>query len=85
MMPPQFGDDSSTANNVYDAIVFKTHRIGHGLAYIKHPNLYAQLRDRKIAIEVCPASNQILGITYFQHMHVAGIRLWRINSFGCLK
>ena len=61
-MPPQFGDDTSTSNNVYDAIVFNTHRIGHGLTYIKHPNLYQYLRDRNIAIEICPASNQILGL-----------------------
>ena len=59
--PPINGDDSSTSNNVYDAIVFDTHRIGHGLAYIKHPNLYQYLRDRNIAVETCPASNQILG------------------------
>jgi adenosine deaminase-related growth factor len=62
MMPPQLGDDTSTSNNVYDAIVFNTHRIGHGLGYIKHPNLYPYLRERNIAIEVCPASNQILGM-----------------------
>ena len=46
---------------MYDALVFKTHRIGHGLAYAKHPSLLPVIRDRGIAIEICPASNQILG------------------------
>ena len=58
--PPINGDDSS--KNVYDAIVFDTHRIGHGLAYIKHPNFYQYLKDRNIEMETCPASNQILGL-----------------------
>ena len=62
MMPPQLGDDTSVTNNVYDALAFRTHRIGHGLAYIKHPHLYEILREQNIAIEICPASNQLLGI-----------------------
>ena len=61
MMPSQFEDDRFVSNNIYDALVFNTRRIGHGLAYIKHPNLYGVLRERNIAIEICPASNQILG------------------------
>ena len=61
MIPSQYGDEASTLTNIYDAIVFKTKRIGHGLAYFKHPQLYPYLKNRKIAIETCPASNQILG------------------------
>jgi hypothetical protein len=40
LMAPQIGDDSSAAENIYDAIVFKSKRIGHGLGLIKHPLLY---------------------------------------------
>ena len=59
--PAKYGDDGSTLDNIYDAIVFKTHRVGHGIGFVKHPNIYPLLKERQIAIEACPASNQILG------------------------
>ena len=36
-------------------------RIGHGLALIKHPRLMQIVKERGIAVEVCPISNQLLG------------------------
>ncbi|CAF0982894.1 unnamed protein product [Didymodactylos carnosus] len=54
-------DDVSTFENIYDALVLRTHRIGHGLSLAKRPDMYQYIRDRQIAIEICPASNQILG------------------------
>ena len=60
-LPSAFGDGVSTFENVYDALVFRTHRIGHGLSLAKRPDLYEYIREREIAIEICPASNQILG------------------------
>lgn len=57
----KLNDDTSTLNNIFDSIVFKSHRIGHGLGFFKHPKLYDFLKQSDIAIEVCPASNQILG------------------------
>jgi adenosine deaminase CECR1 len=65
VFPSEFGDDSSTLDNTYDAIVFQTHRIGHGLGFFKHPKLYPYLKERSIAFEICPASNQILGIGFY--------------------
>ena len=65
------GDMESTEDNVYDALVFRTRRIGHGLGYIKFPNLYEVLKKREIAIEVCPASNQILGFVADLRNHPA--------------
>jgi adenosine deaminase CECR1 len=47
--------------NLYDAVLLGTRRIGHGLALIKHPLLMDIVKSRGIAIEVCPISNQILG------------------------
>lgn len=47
--------------NVLDAILLGTRRIGHGLALIKHPLLMQIVKEREIAIEVCPISNQVLG------------------------
>ena len=61
MLPAKFGDDNSALKNIYDALVFKTHRIGHGLGYFKHPELYPLLKQLHVTFEVCPASNQILG------------------------
>lgn len=61
----RYDDSVSALDNIYDAIVFKTYRIGHGLGFIKHPELYPYLKDRNIAIEICPSSNQILG--YFNY------------------
>ncbi|CAF0983957.1 unnamed protein product, partial [Brachionus calyciflorus] len=59
--PAQFGDAVSTLDNIYDSIILRTSRVGHGIGLIKHPDLYKYLIDRQIAVEICPASNQILG------------------------
>ena len=47
--------------NVLDAILLDAKRIGHGLALFKHPLLMQIVKDREIAVEVCPISNQVLG------------------------
>jgi len=60
-LPSNHGDGVSTFENIYDALVLRTSRIGHGLSLAKRPDLYEYIRERQIAVEVCPASNQILG------------------------
>ena len=47
--------------SISDAVLLNTRRVGHGLGFAKHPSLYKYLIKKQIAIEVCPASNQILG------------------------
>jgi adenosine deaminase CECR1 len=47
--------------NLYDAVLLGARRIGHGLALVRHPLLMEMVRERGIAIEVCPISNQVLG------------------------
>ena len=47
--------------NLYDAILLGASRIGHGLSLIKHPRLMQLVKERGIAVEICPISNQILG------------------------
>jgi adenosine deaminase CECR1 len=47
--------------NILDAILLNAKRIGHGIALFKHPLLMQIVKDRDIAIEVCPISNQVLG------------------------
>lgn len=47
--------------NLYDAILLGAPRIGHGLALVRHPLLMELARQRGVAVEVCPISNQLLG------------------------
>jgi adenosine deaminase CECR1 len=56
------GESNWTENeNVLDAILLDSRRIGHGLALFKHPHLMEIVKEGGIAIEVCPISNQVLG------------------------
>jgi adenosine deaminase CECR1 len=56
------GESNWTENeNVLDAVLLDSRRIGHGLALFKHPLLMQRVKERGIAIEVCPISNQVLG------------------------
>ena len=56
------GESNWTENeNVLDAILLDARRIGHGIALFKHPLLMHIVKERGIAIEVCPISNQVLG------------------------
>ena len=56
------GESNWTENeNVLDAILLDSRRIGHGLALFKHPLLMQIVKEQSIAIEVCPISNQVLG------------------------
>jgi adenosine deaminase-related growth factor len=56
------GESNWTENeNVLDAILLDARRIGHGIALFKHPLLMQIVKDRGMAIEVCPIANQVLG------------------------
>ncbi|CAF1150116.1 unnamed protein product [Adineta ricciae] len=71
-IPSNYGDGVSTFENIYDALVLRTRRIGHGLSLAKRPDMFEYIRERQIAIEVCPTSNQILGkrcYIYFLIVH----------------
>lgn len=52
-----------TDDNLYDAILMGTRRIGHGFSLFKHPLLIDLVKDQKILIESCPISNEILRLT----------------------
>ncbi len=57
--------------NVYDAVLLGATRIGHGLALIRHPTLMQMVKQRGIAIEICPISNQVLGFVADLRNHPA--------------
>ncbi|KAL0635920.1 hypothetical protein Q9L58_005164 [Maublancomyces gigas] len=57
------GDGNSTDENLFDAILLGTKRIGHGFSLFKHPHLMRLCREKNICLEVCPVSNEILRLT----------------------
>jgi adenosine deaminase len=40
----------------------RTERLGHGIRVLDDPELVAEVRDRGLALEVCPSSNVTLGL-----------------------
>ena len=64
-------DPLPALSNAFDAILLDAKRVGHGIGYIKHPHLLNILRDKGIAVEICPVSNQILGFFTDARVHPA--------------
>jgi len=54
------GDGSDTDENLFDAVLLGTRRIGHGFSLYKHPLLVDMLKEKKILVESCPISNEVL-------------------------
>jgi adenosine deaminase CECR1 len=59
------------SDNLYDAFLLGAPRIGHGLALVRHPLLMEMARERGVAVEVCPISNQVLGYVADLRSHPA--------------
>ena len=57
------GDGDETDQNLFDAILLGTRRIGHGFSLYKHPLLMEMVKTKKILIESCPISNEVLRLT----------------------
>ena len=57
------GDGDETDQNLFDAILFGTRRIGHGFSLYKHPLLIDMVKEKQILVESCPISNEVLRYT----------------------
>ncbi|KAK1749941.1 adenosine deaminase-related growth factor [Echria macrotheca] len=57
------GDGDSTDDNLFDALLLGTRRLGHAFSLYKHPRLIQAVRDKRILVESCPISNEILRLT----------------------
>lgn len=60
-------------DNLVDAVLLNTSRIGHGYAITKHPEVLKLAKDRNIAIEVNPISNQVLKLVDDIQNHPASV------------
>jgi len=57
------GDGDETDQNLFDAILFGSRRLGHAFSLHKHPVLIDMVKEKKILVESCPISNEVLRYT----------------------
>ncbi|TVY16243.1 Adenosine deaminase 2-A, partial [Lachnellula arida] len=57
------GDGDETDENLFDAILFGTRRLGHAFSLYKHPTLIDLVKQKSILVESCPISNEVLRYT----------------------
>ncbi|MEM1123235.1 MAG: hypothetical protein AAGJ18_22530, partial [Bacteroidota bacterium] len=66
-----------STDNLYDAVLLGSKRIGHGFNLFRFPTLMEMVKERDICIEVSPLSNQILGYVRDLRNHPASTYLRR--------
>ncbi len=72
------GESNWASNdNLYDAILLGTKRIGHGFNLFRYPSLIDRVIEKDICMEINPLSNQILGYIQDLRNHPASTYLRR--------
>lgn len=56
------GTNNPDNSNLYDALLLGAKRVGHGVAILKHPTLVEAFKKERICLELCPVSNELLGL-----------------------
>ncbi|KAL3302849.1 adenosine/AMP deaminase [Colletotrichum asianum] len=54
---------NDTDGNIVDALLLGSKRIGHGFSLARHPYIMEHMKKRGVCLEVCPISNEELGLT----------------------
>lgn len=54
---------TDTDGNLWDALLLNSKRIGHGFALPNNPDIMEGMKRNNICIELCPISNEVLGLT----------------------
>ncbi|PNY27610.1 Adenosine deaminase-like protein [Tolypocladium capitatum] len=54
---------TDTDENLVDALLLGSRRIGHGFALARHPYVMQQMKAHGVCVELCPISNEVLGLT----------------------
>ncbi|KAL1871624.1 hypothetical protein Daus18300_004624 [Diaporthe australafricana] len=50
-------------DNLADALLLGSRRIGHGFSLARHPYLMERMKKAGVCVELCPISNEVLGLT----------------------
>lgn len=67
--------------NLFDALMLGSKRIGHGFALASHPLLMDLFKERGICLEICPIGNEMLHLT----RSIRGHAMWTLlaNNVPC--
>ncbi|KAK5005632.1 hypothetical protein LTR28_007473 [Elasticomyces elasticus] len=57
------GDGDEADENLFDAVLLGTRRLGHAFSLYKHPLLCDMVKEKRILVESCPISNEVLRLT----------------------
>lgn len=56
------GSNNPDNSNLYDSLLLGAKRVGHGYAITNHPGLVEGYKQKGICVELCPVSNELLGL-----------------------